>query len=622
MIGQPPATKTTTYEYLSELIANINANQGTINCGHCALRLDLHIREGRNLALGPVTNADSQLLTYPQFKEQTLIRSYTKDNRLMERCASDKGSSIIEICNLEDENPQFVIDLTYTPPAENSLKLYRATLENIYKQLRDLPRRNKDNTSYGFLMLTHAKNQKIGHIINFFVDNDDEVYFLDAQRKMSVEQISKVLDLTGFRPEIFFIPSHPPEGYKPTAVKKEKNVGDHLFSGFIDYDEDEAKKLKDAVKADPENVSAWVNLGQYYSAKNLDKYAKNIILCYEKAVQLDPNQKNILQKYWLFKGLIAPSMVEAIACYEKALSQNITEKKAQAVMWYNIAKKCGQNGLWDFTNHCLLYAYQCDNLNPTLWHALKLYYDMVKDLEKSNLCAANIERINKGLAPEPLNVNSLRSEGITWHFSNGNIPCPNLNRLKVMLAPRTMMPSPSAPIAAPRSGIQVSMPGIYVHRQNNFIVGQQNRETFPVPTVALHPKASEPAKPPAAAVPVPSTQMPKQNNPMSTQDICPVSPPAALSLAIKPSAVIVPVPGSALEPLVQMSPTFLPSKNPAPLPTLGKREVDWLKDEVGIKQRRIEIMQAEIDMKDAQIAELKKQLSEKEEESKKARNRY
>ena len=256
-------------------------------------------------------------------------------------------------------------------------------------------------------------------------------------------------------------------------------------------------------------------------------------------------------------------------------------------------------------------------------HGLKLYYDTVKDLEKSNLCAANIERINKGLAPEPLNVNSLRSEGTTWHFSNGNIPCPNLNQLKVMLAPRTMMPSPSAPIAAPRSGIQVSMPGIYVHRQNNFIVGQQNRETFPVPPVALHPKASEPAKPPAAfAVPAPSTQMPKQNNTMPGQDIRPVSlPPAALSLAIKPPAAIVPVPGSALEPL-QMSPTFLPSKNPAPLPTLGKREIDWLKDEVGIKQRRIEIMQAEIDMKDAQIAELKKQLSEKEEESKKARNRY
>lgn len=564
MLG-PNSSKQKTLEFLKTLIKDINANQGTVNCGHCALRLDLHIREGQNLRLGPVPSTTAQLFAYPQFKNQTLFRSYIKDKRLIERCLPNQEFTFREICNLEDENPQFEIDLTQENSAESTLKLHRATRENIVDLLRIQPKRLKDNTAFGFMILTQEHKNRIGHIINYFVDSDNEVYFLDAQRKTEAEQISQSLPMLNIRPEIFYIPSLPPEGYKPVIVKKEgsevwpkrphspeslsiytgdsmltpqiasntKTPTEDLFANIQPADLDEKLQLvRKIVDTKPNNAYAWNELGRCFLADKGDKFLRIAILSFEKAIELKPDSTTAQVNLLLAKGRNAPNLKEAWLFFEKAIKIS-SSTKLTAVIWVHIGLAILKNP-HDANQafHCFLYANSLDDSNTISWDNLAKCYDKGhgcrKDNAKAKLCFDNVERVKNNQPITPLNPDWYTDEyGVQKTIVDGRVPLPNIQAFlnQFMQPAAVLLP---APAAAPF-------------------------------TRSYLPSSSVPTSAPA-------TVSSRPNKRASTPD--------------------------------------------------EKSEVDLLIKENELKKKRIELMQQEIDLKDRQLAELRKQLAKFEAESK------
>jgi hypothetical protein len=199
------------FSYLGSLANGINAKKGTENCVHCALRLDKHLGAGENLAYGPVPKGKAHLYLNPLIEEGIIIRSTSTDGRLANNAAPN--TDYIEICNLDDPKQKWIIDTTVTSNNEG-VRLLKATSENIHSLLVDLPRRANDGTAYGLIVLTHKNDINDGHMINYYVSADNQVYFIDSQVHNVKDQVKQVLDFTHYRDEIFYLPSRPPEGLK------------------------------------------------------------------------------------------------------------------------------------------------------------------------------------------------------------------------------------------------------------------------------------------------------------------------------------------------------------------------------------------------------------------------
>ena len=92
----------------------------------------------------------------------------------------------------------------------------------IIDQLRALPKRKADNTAYGFVLYLIGRGGT-AHIINFYVDEHNEVYFIDAQRPNEKDWVFDKITLPHHIEDVFFINSFPPEGFKP-LVKADPGI--------------------------------------------------------------------------------------------------------------------------------------------------------------------------------------------------------------------------------------------------------------------------------------------------------------------------------------------------------------------------------------------------------------
>lgn len=283
MLG--PSRVVNSIDFLMTLIRDINADNGTNNCGHCALRLDHYLREGQHLKLGAVPIDSAGIHFFPQFKNQKLFRTYTNDERLLKRCLPDGQPAIRAFCNLESEHPEFLLDISEDNTSEQ-LKLFRTSSAEIIETLQQQPRRKKDNTAFGFIVLTHTDNAAKGHIINFYVASDNRVYFLDAQAKMADAQIRLSLNMQGFRDEVFYVPSYPPEGFRPKPVKQEQKIA----ITRLDPKVMEAYRLVHLVNipfsfapTDLNNTQRWLEMGRTYNNAAISVHAPKSPLFYELA---------------------------------------------------------------------------------------------------------------------------------------------------------------------------------------------------------------------------------------------------------------------------------------------------------------------------------------------------
>jgi hypothetical protein len=249
-----------TYEYLKQLVKDINANNGSINCGHCALRFDSYVAVGKNLGLEPVPVESAHLYTHPYFKDNKITQSITKDKRFIEKSGKPNYRTI---CDLTDPTITFEIDLTDDANANKELRFLPTTPQSIINTLQCLPRRKKDESAYGFIVLTHKDNYQRGHIMNYFVDKLNNVYFIDAQEQSLDKQITPKLDLKGYRAEIFYLPSKPPEGYK---IKNEKTKAKTVETKPSESDEKEQfNKLLAATKIKTPTINDLVELALCYT---------------------------------------------------------------------------------------------------------------------------------------------------------------------------------------------------------------------------------------------------------------------------------------------------------------------------------------------------------------------
>jgi TPR repeat protein len=212
-------------EKLKLLMYGINANNGIINCGHVALRLDDYLHAGRNLGLPPVPTVSASMrvaVSKEIDKERpeiavSLKKCFTENIPLLLRCAPlNDDSSNSTLIDLTDDKKTIIYLNCFSPTMESQLNpriyLKKASIINIHKKLQQLPRSKTTHTAQGFIIFIW-KNRNVGHISNFFVDEEDHVFFLDAQNPDL--QVRYLPSIEGYWPEIFYLQSIPPEGLMP-----------------------------------------------------------------------------------------------------------------------------------------------------------------------------------------------------------------------------------------------------------------------------------------------------------------------------------------------------------------------------------------------------------------------
>jgi len=212
-----------------------NGNGGKPNCAHVALRMDEILRDGPKANMPPISTANGNMHYQVRFSPSgEILKLEGDDPRLLERVLKER-TQCPEVEDFTDERRvMFEIDVMPLATQKNAskLRLMKATHSNIIQQLQCLPRRKKDGSAHGFIILTYEGFPNIPkpncHICNFFVDYDNTVYILDAQSQDERRWVRTTVPKTGYRDEVFFINSVPPEGFIP-RVKTEVKIKEELI---------------------------------------------------------------------------------------------------------------------------------------------------------------------------------------------------------------------------------------------------------------------------------------------------------------------------------------------------------------------------------------------------------
>ena len=162
--------KTKRIAWLFEKMAKINSNRGLDNGFLVALCLDQILNFPAADMSAPVPAEDEQL---------QVATLFTYDKRILERSVT---KSFVKVDRI------FLVD-----------KIIR------------LPRRKLDGSAHGFI-INNEKNSNNAHVTNFLVDRFDNVYFLDAIRVDHPETFIADIPPLGFKRDVWFIQSMPPEG--------------------------------------------------------------------------------------------------------------------------------------------------------------------------------------------------------------------------------------------------------------------------------------------------------------------------------------------------------------------------------------------------------------------------
>lgn len=211
-----PKSKSTLV-YLQELTKGIYVS-GTDNCVYCALRVDEYIARGKNLRLGAVSTEDAGLV-FRTFIDEKIRSAFTRDQRIIARTRAPSKNYCVTID--VDKQPGTTGVLTIGSQPQNRVDFFPESKENLIQALQALPRRKKDGTAYGFILLMHKETKDLSHMLNYFVNCANQVFFIDVQESTLAKKITTELDLSDFPSYIFYRPSIPPEGIK---IKKESDI--------------------------------------------------------------------------------------------------------------------------------------------------------------------------------------------------------------------------------------------------------------------------------------------------------------------------------------------------------------------------------------------------------------
>ena len=193
-------------QWLMQKMSGINAHNGTKNCALVALRLDEILNEPETVYTKPVTVKDPHIFTDPRYSEdqERIIKSYCSDPRILARCVPKTIISLTSDVAEEIDSKDQVLSIQFS----------KANSATIKDKLINTSRRKKDGSAHGFILYTNKDKELGGHLANFLVDADNNVYFLDAQRNAHPQTFVREDPADEFLDEIFFITSIPPEGFR------------------------------------------------------------------------------------------------------------------------------------------------------------------------------------------------------------------------------------------------------------------------------------------------------------------------------------------------------------------------------------------------------------------------
>lgn len=235
--------------WLKALMTKINANHGTINCAHVALRLDEILDNPESAAtVSPVPITSGELFVQPKYTTDGagIIKSFCADSRILARCMPtiylDEGL----ITDITGDKAVILVDEQAKVDDASKIKLVRCTRANALEMLSGLTMRDKDGTAKGFIIYTyHGKSSGyIGHIANFFVDEKDEVYFLDAQKNKNPETFVLDQPPRGFREDFFFVQCAPQAGIRLAPRKKPLKPENNKMPGVHNIDSPTVEDMK------------------------------------------------------------------------------------------------------------------------------------------------------------------------------------------------------------------------------------------------------------------------------------------------------------------------------------------------------------------------------------------
>jgi len=197
--------------FITSLLEGINPKKDQSNCSSCAIALSDKFRKNKVLANLSFAAVETMPQESPNGSEGIIRAVYSDSGPLLERCANSAtvpGSlveevdldltkwmssvtapgSLLEEVNLEDER----IEFRHTPiwerpdvsPETPYVKFLKTKPETIYEDLQELVFEKEDNKDWkgsGFLLLINESNTDPNHLVNFFVDKENNVIFADAQ---------------------------------------------------------------------------------------------------------------------------------------------------------------------------------------------------------------------------------------------------------------------------------------------------------------------------------------------------------------------------------------------------------------------------------------------------------
>lgn len=230
-----PKTKEEWQGYFAAITKNINSKRGTENCVYCAFRVNEYLSNGFKRDQPPVVTRWAKLYTHPTFsvkklqdtiankQEEELIRSFCYDKRLLKKCVEYSRDDIIEDISDDDKVIIEIRESDHNKP-EKYIKFLKANREDLFEKLKHSPRRAKDGSAYGFVILTWPNDNTMAHIINYFVTPNNELFFLDGQPKRLEKRVTTDIKfMEDYRSEIFYIPAKPPEGFKIKSEPSSNN---------------------------------------------------------------------------------------------------------------------------------------------------------------------------------------------------------------------------------------------------------------------------------------------------------------------------------------------------------------------------------------------------------------
>ena len=216
-------------EQVNHLLAQVNKTKEQDNCTACAIAVDRMLAAGNWQPVEAGKNTPP-LVTDPMIDEAGSIhRSFINDPRFrrtgnVSSMNVDEPRIVTDLCFAE----KVVFDITGEIDSDSESLIKFNNPEQLSEELVNYACRRKgpvgnileSGTAYGYIILTHVGELK-GHIINFYIDTQDRLWFMDSQAADdNGNYIHEEINLEGYTRDVFWLQVEPPDGFIP-VVKPE-----------------------------------------------------------------------------------------------------------------------------------------------------------------------------------------------------------------------------------------------------------------------------------------------------------------------------------------------------------------------------------------------------------------